>query len=130
MNEPAENTDGPLIAVPDCVVARILGRLEVDGAKVVGRGAGNSTRWIFDVEANGGEEIVVTLLKHFGRRKVVRLDIYSITFTPHSASFYDAQPVVEVRDTDEGSVLVLTSQKCEKGYSMRVTVDAVGTSQR
>lgn len=131
MNETAHSENAgeetPVAAVPSCIVTRILGRCEVDGAKAVGSGRNNTTRWIFDVEAPGGDDIKVTLVQHFGKRNVQRLDLYSTTLTPMSASFYDARPMVEAKEDEHGDhQLVISSTRCSGGFQMRVTVDTMG----
>lgn len=74
-------------------VTPILGVVEIGqgGELVVAKPAGNSTRWIFDVDGALEDELVVQLIEMRVNRPVIT-DLVACSFLPSSGSFYDARP--------------------------------------
>lgn len=74
-------------------VTPILGIVEIGqgGELVEAKPAGNSTRWIFDVDGELADELVVQLIEMRVKRPVVT-DLIACSFLPRSVSFYDAKP--------------------------------------
>jgi hypothetical protein len=65
-------------------VTPILGCIEAQGALVEGRGANNSTRWVFDVEGRCRDEpVIVRLLEHRWLRPITPA-LLSFSITPTS----------------------------------------------
>lgn len=74
-------------------VTPILGIVEIGqgGELVEAKPAGNSTRWIFDVDGELADELVVQLIEMRVKRPVVT-DLIACSFLPRSLAFYDAKP--------------------------------------
>lgn len=74
-------------------VTPILGAIEIgqNAELIKAKPAGNSTRWIFDVEGALDADLVIQLVE-MRRRKPVTTDLVAVSFLPRSANFYDARP--------------------------------------
>jgi hypothetical protein len=65
-------------------ITPILGNIEAHGAIVQGRGAANSTRWVFDVEGRCRQEpVLVRLLEHRWLKPITPA-LLSFSITPTS----------------------------------------------
>jgi hypothetical protein len=128
MNEqaqhPPQEGDTPIAPIVKThSLEEILGIVSVaEGVEHYDNGAGNSTRWVFDVEVVSEGELEVQLLDMRGREP--KTDIKpSFHITPTSREFYGAG----VWGETVGTNLTLHFSKACK---FRVDVDIIGTNRR
>lgn len=132
MNEEENRSeeDSPVALVEDCVITKVLGDLKTTGAKVTGTHKGNSTRWVFDIEAPMGSKVLIELLSFFGEnRPISPLEMMTGYLAPTSAEFYEARPVLEFHE-EKGSLTLATRGDPNKRFSCRVLVDTMGSQSR
>jgi hypothetical protein len=127
MNDEAtiESTeDKPVALVKSATLEMILGRIEADGSNVVGKPAGNNTRWVFDVEGEGGKDIRVRLLEFRGKRRL-KPDLMSYSLAALSVGFYGVLPVATYED---GVFTIVTEPKGR--FACRVSIDVMHSATR
>lgn len=69
---------------PRVWITPILGCIEAQGAVVEGRGAPNSTRWVFDVEGVCGPDPITIQLQEHRWLRQIRPGLMSFSITPTS----------------------------------------------
>jgi hypothetical protein len=110
-------------------IAQVLGAVEAPGSVIQGVGAGNSTRWVFDLEAPSGARVDVYLLDPRNRLRRVRPDLMSYSLAALSSTFYDARPVA-FYDPEKG-LFAITSTKTREGvFACRVAIDVMHSATR
>jgi hypothetical protein len=119
-SSPDENTV-PLIK--QHFVREILGMISVsEDVTLREDGAGNSTRWVFDVETIGAGTLDVQLINMRGRKAVSDIEP-SFHITPLDREAAEASLWGE-------TVRTHLTLHFTKGCSFRVDVDIIGTSRR
>ncbi len=127
------SNDGPLMAEAvasssfKTVVTQVLGRIDAPAAQVLGKPAGNSTRWILDVECVPGTDVELYLLDfNSGRR--ISPDLKSFTLTALNAAFYDAKPFV----VDKPGCLILRTRDSANSSTvcLRMQIDVMHSATR
>jgi hypothetical protein len=93
------------------------------------QGAGNSTRWVFDLEAPAGSRIEIFLLDPRNRQRRIKPDLMSYSLAALSPDFYDARPVA-FYDPEEGVFTVSSSKSQEGVYACRVAIDVMHSATR
>jgi len=131
----AESHETPISLVKtEPTITEDLGRIEAVGAKVVGEGGRNNTRWIFDLVAEAGAPVVVQLLEHQSGRKLSP-DKLSPMICPTSPEAWAAQPYITQLVTDEGNFAIHSKKVVDSNnkplvFSIRVSVDTIHTAIR
>jgi hypothetical protein len=136
-NTASEGAQGPIALIKDVNLTQILGAIEAPGMHVQGRGAGNSTRWVFDLEGEAGKTVEIFLLDPRNKLRL-KPDLMSYSLTALSASFYDARPVATY-DAATGGFIV-QSQRSKAStvgegvvmgrFSCRVAIDVMHSATR
>jgi hypothetical protein len=97
--------------------------------------AGNSTRWIFDVDGALAGDLVVQLM-HFRYKKPIKTDLVAVSFLPRSPSFYDAKPYMAAQEgglitvRHSGIIPMGTEHVKAIECSYRVMIDVLHTATR
>ncbi len=137
-DEAHDETQSPVTLIQDVNLAQILGSIDAPGAKVTGKGAGNSTRWVFDLEAEAGKKTELFLLDPRNSKRRLKPDLMSYSLTALSSSFYDARPIA-VYDDETGAFTIQSSRSrgstVGEGvvlarFSCRVAIDVMHSATR
>ena len=111
---------------PAPIVIPVLGRLQVEGAKLTeSKPANNNTRWILDVEGVVADKITIELINIRG--KIIKPDLMSCAFLPRSESFYTARPYATGLDSGR---LVLQHGDRSVPCCYRVQIDIMHSATR
>lgn len=131
-------TANPVALIKSVNLTQILGDIEAPGMTVKGRGAGNSTRWVFDLEGEAGKTVEIYLLNPRNDDVRLRPDLMSYSLTALSTSFYDARPIARY-DAETGA-FIIQSQKPKFAsagesalaarFSCRVAIDVMHSATR
>ena len=126
MNDEANNEsrETPVTLVKTSTIEMILGRVESDGANVVGNPAGSNTRWVFDVTGEGGTDIHVRLLEFRGKRRL-KPSLMSYSLAALCPEFYSVRPVATYED---GVFTIVTEPKGR--FACRVSIDVMHSATR
>ncbi len=117
-------------------VTQVLGGIRVGAQNVLieGKPAGNSTRWLFDIESVAKGPLVVPheivleiqLLDPRSHKAPVVFDVLSCALTAKDTAFYSARPYYETKDD---STLILRFNAVP-AVSFRVAVDVMHSATR
>ena len=112
-------------------ITQVLGRIEAPGVEALtGNGAANNTRWVFDIEGEGGKDIALYLLEHRSGRRLTP-DLMSYSLTALSPSFYDARPVARYDDKTGCFTVSSLRFEGERGhFACRVAIDVMHSATR
>lgn len=116
MNDATTIEDTPVQLVKKGVVKALLGTVQVGPDTL--EGAGNNTRWVFDLDAVGGEDVTVKCIDYFGGREI-EPDVMSFAIAPLSHSAYEAKPIC----VPDGASLTIKSLAAGGHFRVRVSID-------
>jgi hypothetical protein len=133
----------PILGVIELQLASILGTPPTEPPSALPavalasdvKPAGNSTRWIFDVDGALAGDLVVQLM-HFRYKKPIKTDLVAVSFLPRSPSFYDAKPYMAAQEgglitvRHSGIIPMATEHVKAIECSYRVMIDVLHTATR
>lgn len=126
MTEQASNDEALVSLVKQTVVTEILGILELSegaDAELIDEGAGNSTRWVFDVDTIDGGSLEVQLIDMRTGRPAETDIAPSFHLTPLDKN----AAISPLWGETKGTKITL---HCVKACKFRVDVDIIGTNRR
>lgn len=111
------------------LVTQVLGRIEAPGARIEGKPAANSTRWIVNVASVSGDVVELFLLDYRSGRRISP-DLMSFNVQPLNEACYDAKIVPH---EGVGSLVISTGDVRHEGViwvHYRVQIDVMHSATR